>query len=267
MIRYHTGRTGFTLIELLVVIAILMVLASMLMPLAGRTIEMARQVTCRNNLRQMGQACLSFSSDHDGYIPVGSEIWQWFGPEPWQRCWIGQEVLRGPNDKTSNGWPIDKDGKRYYGSILDYIGGVEMAKRIYRCPSLEEGELFSGIGSNGRFDYTMTKGFTGLRLGEVPLHAKVTIRGREQMLPTPMIVEEDPYIYLNSSHIEPGHGNLDRIGTWHEGKGFYVSFDGSVQRLDGGGQLLPAIRQWRAKAPSGKWQHIGGSAWNVWRGL
>ncbi len=56
---------AFTLIELLVVIAIIAVLMGVLMPALQRVREQAREVTCRNNLRQYGLAMVMYLDDYD----------------------------------------------------------------------------------------------------------------------------------------------------------------------------------------------------------
>ncbi|NQT54267.1 type II secretion system protein [bacterium] len=53
--RPHTHR-GFTLIELLVVISVILILASLLMPVADRASRLAGRTNCANNLRQFGTA-------------------------------------------------------------------------------------------------------------------------------------------------------------------------------------------------------------------
>ena len=62
-------KRGFTLIELLVVIAISAVLASILFPVFARAREKGRQASCSANLRQLGLAFLSYTSDYDEIMP------------------------------------------------------------------------------------------------------------------------------------------------------------------------------------------------------
>ncbi len=62
---------GFTLVELLVVIAIIGVLVSLLLPSIQSAREAARRAACKNNVRQLGVAVLSYESSNAALPPGG----------------------------------------------------------------------------------------------------------------------------------------------------------------------------------------------------
>ena len=59
-------REGFTLIELLVVITVLAILLAILSPTLSRAIHSAQLADCRNNLRNIYQFGVQYSTDHKG---------------------------------------------------------------------------------------------------------------------------------------------------------------------------------------------------------
>jgi prepilin-type N-terminal cleavage/methylation domain-containing protein len=69
--------TAFTLIELLVVVAIIAILAAMILPaLSGAKIR-AKELQCKNNLRQLGMAEQLYINDNNGkMVPYpGNGLW------------------------------------------------------------------------------------------------------------------------------------------------------------------------------------------------
>ena len=150
-------RHAFTLIELLVVVAIIGLLITLLTPALGRAQEMARQMGCVNNLRQVGVAIFLYEGDHEelpsprsGYpLRAQGNRWRDLGPgirdftdiivldtgylprnTPADAEYKGplnahSDALRCPGDRNP---PVGSSRRRYWRSYAYRMG---MAGRAY----------------------------------------------------------------------------------------------------------------------------------------
>jgi prepilin-type processing-associated H-X9-DG protein/prepilin-type N-terminal cleavage/methylation domain-containing protein len=72
----HSRRLrGFTLVELLVVIGIIALLISMLLPALNKARQSADALKCSSQLRTIGQLLATHAAEHQGYMPLGGEVY------------------------------------------------------------------------------------------------------------------------------------------------------------------------------------------------
>ncbi len=96
-------KNGFTLIELLVVIAIIAILAAILFPVFAKAREKARQSTCLNNEKQIGNGLMMYVQDYDETYPCYTP--GFVNP-------IGPAML-DPYIKSNNVWQCPSGGRGY----------------------------------------------------------------------------------------------------------------------------------------------------------
>lgn len=99
-------RNAFTLIELLVVIAIIAILAAMLLPALKGARDAARNIQCRNNLRQL-QLLNNYYLDAYGYwcpASINQDFTPWTSTAYWY-VYLGQFLNMVPQTYPTCGIP------------------------------------------------------------------------------------------------------------------------------------------------------------------
>src|SRR5215469_13174167 len=75
----HNRQPGFTLVELLIVIAVIAILMALLLPVISSAMLRAKDIKCRNNLKQLGLALVMYTTDsHGSFMPYqqsGRNLW------------------------------------------------------------------------------------------------------------------------------------------------------------------------------------------------
>lgn len=244
-------RRAFTLIELLVVISIIALLIAILLPALSAARESARNVECLNKQKQIGIAFHTFFTETKYRMPgVYLDNSAWVGPGSWEKSYIGGDI-----------W--DQLPANQEGTLNPYFGAEdnpEYLSNIYRCPSLPDGVVGSGEGSNGMFDYAYLMTFTGAKVDNIPLQAELQFPGSSEIekLPLPIMLEEDPSFHINGPYRDPGHLSINRMGMWHQGgSGNYISVDGSAHPLRSPSGIGPECQAWRAEKPGGGLTSLG----------
>jgi prepilin-type N-terminal cleavage/methylation domain-containing protein len=124
--KFRKSNAAFTMVELLVVVAIIAVLASLLFSLASRMRNKASSAISTSNLRQIGTAIASYTSDNNSTLP-GPVLTDHFpryqnNALSGQLGWLLKEFL--PADAQ----PGNPQPRMFYTSALDYPAAKNDAK-------------------------------------------------------------------------------------------------------------------------------------------
>lgn len=146
-------RSGFTLIELLVVISIIAVLASLVLPGVQQARATARRTQCLNNMRNIGIALQTYSTDHRGNLPplAGGDAIEEdtpaagdFGPASWAVHLLPYVEQRGLYDRL-----LDRTLRAGQGRNSLLSTNIE----VYVCPD------DPNDGSDGAMSYVANGGY------------------------------------------------------------------------------------------------------------
>ncbi len=138
-------RYKFTLIELLIVIAIIAILIALLLPALKHAKEMAKDVVCKGQQRQLSVGALSYAADSDAWLPYNDmwafDLFRTAGTPP-----VSPPVgLREPWGEHYTGLGLLKELEYVRGGLQVFWCGNESARQGAECGSANSTKGLKGF--------------------------------------------------------------------------------------------------------------------------
>lgn len=156
----RTRRIGFTLMELLVVVSIILLLGTIMIPLARSSRARARLATCGAYLRSLGQALHAYANEGSDVLPHNIHPWT----EADSRTWA---LTTG----TGGGSSFIPGGLGWIGRVGRYLYDAPPWLADLRCPAsvtTDDLEFHEPREGEGAACWMLNAYCSGRKLGSIP---------------------------------------------------------------------------------------------------